>query len=60
MKDEIKEKQFEELQKTIDREKAKVKSGELSLDMFDAWLAGYLSGELFRYYGKVPNITVED
>lgn len=50
-------KHFEEMQKRIDEEKAKVKSGEITSECFNAWLCGYLSAELSVFYnGDILNI----
>ena len=50
-----KKEEFDELQKAIDKKKEEVKRGELSPDMYNAWACGYLAGELFKYYGDIPN-----
>lgn len=55
---EIKKAQFEELQKKIDEKKAEVKSGELTTDMYYAYICGMLGAELFRYYEASPNTSL--
>ena len=55
-----KKKHFEDMQKRIDEEKAKVKRGEITRDLFNAWLCGYLSAELSVFYnGDVLNIFLD-
>ena len=56
---EIKKTQFEELQKLIDKKKAEVKSGELTRDMYYAYICGLLGAELFRYYEATPNTSLD-
>ena len=54
------EKHFEEMQKRIDEEKARVKSGEITSNNFNAWLCGFLSGDLAGFYnGKMLNIFID-
>ena len=55
----IKKAQFEELQKMIDEKKAEVKNGELTTDMYYAYICGLLGGELFRYYEEIPNTSLD-
>ena len=55
----IKMAQFEELQKMIDEKKAEVKKGELTTDMYYAYICGLLGAELFRYYEAVPNTSLD-
>ena len=56
---EIKMAQFEELQKRIDEKKAEVKSGEMTIDMYYAYLCGLLEAELFEYYEATPNTSLD-
>ena len=55
----IKKAQFEDLQKRIDEKKAEVKNGELTTDMYYAYICGLLGGELFRYYEAIPNTSLD-
>ena len=56
---EIKKAQFEELQKHIDKKKAEVKNGELTRDMYYAYICGLLGAELYRYYEATPNTDLD-
>ena len=55
----IKMAQFEELQKMIDEKKAEVKSGEMPVDMYYAYICGLLGAELFRYYEATQNTSLD-
>ena len=55
----IKKEQFEDLQKRIDEKKAEVKSGEMTIDMYYAYLCGLLGAELFMYYQATPNTSLD-
>ena len=53
-----KEEQFNELQELINKKKEEVARGELTDDMYYAYVCGVLSAELFRYYKKIPNTDI--
>jgi hypothetical protein len=54
-----KEEQFNELQESINKKKEEVARGELTVDMYYAYICGMLSAALFRYYQKIPNIDIK-
>ena len=58
MTKEEKKKSLEDLQRSIDEEKAKVKSGEITTGMYYAYVSGLLSAHLYIFYNASPNIEL--